>query len=326
MTQALRPLTERVLARLGDPRAAWIAAWASVPWLNAGANLLLGTKRTSAVWEQNDVLVVLNYAAISFAIVVSLVGTGRITRRLEVLRTTTSATVEGGRREYFRDLNSTVGPIALSVLAALVFGVSTLATDGWMPAILRGATWFVIGIALFTYLWTYGCLLLGLDRLGRERLVPDPVHVDPGLGLQPLGSIASTGLWMLLVWLVPVLLTGLPDVVGAVTGMLVLIAVLATFFLSLLRLHWQMVDVKAGELAIARELYAQAYEPVHVARTLEALERQRGLLAAADALEKRASAIHEWPFAERTPTLVLTVATSVIAMTIGRLILDPFGL
>lgn len=328
MKHALRPLTERVLARLGGPRLVWIAAWATVPWLNAGANLLLGTDRTSAVWEQSDVLVILNYTALSLAVAVSLVGTATITRRLEALRTAParSATPDVERGAPFRGLDSTVGPIAASGIAALVLGMSTLATDGWTPALLRGATWFVIGVALFTYVWTYGSLLVGLDRLGRERLVPNPVHVDPGLGLRPLGSTAATGLWMLLVWLVPVLLTGLPDLVGAVTGMLVLIAVLAAFFLSLLRLHWQMVAVKANELAIARELYAEAYEPVHSARTLEALERQHRLLTAADALEKRASAIHEWPFAERTPTLVITVVTSVVAMTIGRLILDPFGL
>ena len=81
-----------------------------------------------------------------------------------------------------------------------------------------------------------------------------------------------------------------------------------------------------SQVAIARELYARAYEPVHRARTLEALEQQRALLGAADALEKRATAIHEWPFTERTPTVVITVATSVTAMTIGRLILDPLGL
>jgi hypothetical protein len=146
------------------------------------------------------------------------------------------------------------------------------------------------------------------------------------LGLQPLGGIAPTALLMLLAWLVPVLLTGLPDLAGAALGILVLTAALATFFLSLVRLHRQMVEVKAGELAIARDLYAQAYEPVHQARTLEALEQQRGLLGAADALEKRASAIYEWPFEERTPTLVLAITTSVIAMTIGRLILKPLGL
>jgi hypothetical protein len=151
------------------------------------------------------------------------------------------------------------------------------------------------------------------------------MHVDPGLRLQPLGGIASTGLWMLLAWLVPVLLTGLPDIVGAALGILVLAVVLATFFLSLLRLHWQMVDVKKGEVAVARELYRQSYEPVHESRTLQALDEQRGLLSAADALEKRANAIHEWPFEERTPTLVITITTSVVAMTIGRLILDPLG-
>jgi hypothetical protein len=324
--RTLRPLSDRVLRRLNGPRAAWIAAWATVPWLNAGANLLLGAERTSPVWEQDAVLVVLNYAAISFAIVVSLWGARRIARRLEALQATTTGILERGSAGVFRGTNSASGPVGASLTAALIFGTSTLIREGWAPAFLRGVTWFVIGIALFSFVWTYASLLLGLHRLGRERLVPDPVHVDPGLGLRPLGALASSGLWMLLVWLVPVLLTGLPDVVGAVTGMLVLLAVLAAFFLSLLRLHRQMVEVKAGELAIARALYAQAYEPVHRARTLEALERQRALLGAADGLEKRASAIHEWPFTERTPTLVITITTSVVAMTIGRLILDPLGL
>jgi hypothetical protein len=87
-----------------------------------------------------------------------------------------------------------------------------------------------------------------------------------------------------------------------------------------------MVEVKLSALGVARDLYAEAYAPVHATPTLEALERQRNLLAAADALEKRAASIHEWPFAERTPTLVIAIVTSVIAMTIGRLILDPLGL
>jgi hypothetical protein len=87
-----------------------------------------------------------------------------------------------------------------------------------------------------------------------------------------------------------------------------------------------MVEVKASEIAIARELYAEAYEPVQTARTLEALEQQRGLLGAADALEKRAHAIHEWPIDEGTLARVITVATSVVAITVARLILDPLGL
>jgi hypothetical protein len=125
---------------------------------------------------------------------------------------------------------------------------------------------------------------------------------------------------------VPVLLTGLPDVAGVVIGLLVLGCALGTFFLSLFGLHRQMVELKARELAIARNLYAQAYAPVRVAPTLEALERQRSLLNAADGLEKRASGLHEWPIDEGTSARVITITTSVIAMTIGRMILDPFGL
>jgi hypothetical protein len=321
-----RPLTDRILGGLGGSRRVWIVAWALVPGLNAAANLALGAEHASPVWEQAPTFIVLSYIAVSLAIVMSLWGATRIARDLDALAATRSRSVREQGTELFRGMNSRAGPICGSMAASMVFGLSTWIREGWAPGLLRGVTWFVVGIALFSFLWSYGSLLLGLDRLGRERLVPDPVHVDPSLGLRPLGGIASTGLWMLLVWLVPVLLTGLPDVVGAVAGMLVLIAVLAAFFLSLFRLHRQMVEVKDGELTIARELYAQAYEPVHRARTLEALEEQRALLGAADALEKRASAIHEWPFTERTPTLVITIITSVTAMTIGRLILDPLGL
>jgi hypothetical protein len=209
---------------------------------------------------------------------------------------------------------------------AIAFALATLFGDGWASATLRGVTWLLIGIPLWTFLWTYASLQLGLDRLGRERLLPHAVRVDPTLGLGPLGGVAFIGLWMLLAWLVPVVLTGLRGVVGVAIGLVVLAGALATFFLSLLRLHRQMVEVKAGELAIARGLYAEAYEPVRTAGTLEALERHHRVLGAADVLEKRAHSIHEWPIDEATVARVITIATSVIAITVARLILEPLGL
>jgi hypothetical protein len=326
MAHLLRPLTERILERLPGPRVLWIVVWALVPWLNAGANLLLEREARSAVWEQNRVLVVLNYAALSFAVVIALWGTERIAKRLETLRTATSEVLAGDSSERFREMNSVVGPLVASGATSIAFAVSALVGDGWTSAILRGVTWFVLGIALWTFLWTYATLQLGLDRLGREHLLPNASRVDPYLGLRPLGGVAFMGLWMLLAWLVPLLLTGLPDVVGVAVGLLVLLGGLTAFFLSLLRLHRQMVVVKASELEIARELYAEAYEPVRTAPTLEALERQHRLLGAADALEKRAQAIHEWPIDEGIFARVITIATSVVAITVARLILDPLGL
>ena len=326
MTAELRPLTERILERFPDPRWLWIGIWAVVPWVNAGANLLLGNERSSAVWEQGRVLVILNYATLSLAMIITLWGTGRIARRLETLRAPTAEVLEGHSEEPFRGMNSVAAPLLASAATALLFAVSAFARDGWASALLRGTTWLVLGIAIWTFLWTYASLQFGLGRLGRDRLRPDVPRTDPGLGLRPLGAVAFMGLWMLMMWLVPVLLTGLPDLVGVIIGTLVLVGGLAAFFLSLVGLHRQMIDAKASELALARDLYAQAYEPVRVAPTLETLEQQRSLLGAADALEKRAHAIHDWPIDEGTFARVLTITTSVIAMIVARLILEPLGL
>jgi hypothetical protein len=326
VTRRLRPLTERVLELLRGPRLLWIVVWVMVPWLNAGANLLLETGARSAIWEQSRTLVLLNYGAVSFAVLVTQWGSRRIARRLEALCAETSNIFGLDSLEPFRWISSVRGPLIASVATAVGFGVSTLVEGGWTAAFLRGATWFLVGIPLWTFVWTYASLQLRLDRLGDHRLLRDAAPVDPGLGLRPLGGVAFIGLWMLLVWLVPVLLTGLPDVVGIALGLLVLAAALAAFFLSMVRLHRQMVAVKERELAVARALYAQAYEPVRAAPTLESLERQNPLMSAADALEKRAHAIHEWPIDEGTLARVLTITTSVIAMMIARLILEPLGL
>jgi hypothetical protein len=87
-----------------------------------------------------------------------------------------------------------------------------------------------------------------------------------------------------------------------------------------------MVAAKQRELERALDLYMQAYQAVRDEPTLEVLERQVGLLSAAEALEKRAERIQEWPFDEATFARVVTIASSVAAVIIGRLILGPVGL
>ena len=321
----LEPLTERILDRLPGPRPLWVAVWVGVPAVNAAVNVLLETGERSAVWEQDGTLVALNYVALSFAVAMTLWGSRRIAERLDSLRVGSSPAAREPRRT-FRMVNATGAPLMLATATAGSFAAAAFVRGDIAAGLLRGATWLVLGVALWTFLWTYVFLQLGLDRIGRERLAPDAARVDPSLGLRPVGDVAFVGLWMLLVWLVPVLLTGLTDVVGVVLGLLVLAAGLCAFFLSLFRLHRQMVEVKARELAAARRLYAEAYEPVRLDPTLDALERQRSLLGAADALEKRAAAIHEWPIDEGTFARVLTITTSVVAMTVARLILNPLGL
>jgi hypothetical protein len=130
------------------------------------------------VWEQQRALVVLNYAALSFAIVLAFWGTARIARRVETLRAATSNVLEVTPTEQFREMNSVVGPLLASAATAIAFGLSGLAGDAWTPAVLEGASWFLLGIPLWTFLWTYASLQLGLDRLGRKRLPPDAGRID----------------------------------------------------------------------------------------------------------------------------------------------------
>lgn len=326
MRSRLRPLSERILAWLPGRRIYWIAAWALVPWANAGANLLLGADGTSAVWEQSDLLVVLNYAALSLAVALTLWGTERIARRVEKLGAATSEVLETDTRRAFGAMNSVIGPLVASAVSATAFAVAAFIRDGWESALLRGGTWLILGIAFWTFLWTYASLQLGLNRLGDRRLRREAALIDPSLGLRPVGSVAFMGLWMLLAWLVPVVVTGLPDVPGVVIGAVVLAGALCAFFFSLWGLHRQMVAVREEELAVARELYSEAYEPMRAERTLETLDRQRQLLSAADALEKRAEAIHQWPIDQGTWAWVITLATSVVAITVGRFVVNTLGL
>lgn len=107
VTVRLRPLSERILSRLPGPGAAWVFAWALLPWANAGANLLLDTE-TSAVWEQRRLLIVLNYAALSFAVLITLWGTRRIAGRLEELGPAP-----------FRAINNRIGPLAATLVTSI---------------------------------------------------------------------------------------------------------------------------------------------------------------------------------------------------------------
>ena len=325
--RTLRPLTERIVERLPGPALLWLGLSASIPPLNAAANLaFLEDDSRSAVWDRSAAVVALNYAALSLAMVVTLWGSRKIARRLERLEGELAEVLPSDAPTSFREVNGVAPPLAGAVALALAFGVSTLIDAGLAPALLRAVTWLALGVAMCTFLWTFAGLQFGLDRLGRTRLDLHRASVAPDLGLRPVGDVAFLGLWLLLAWMVPMIWTGIPDAVGFVIGILVLVAALAVFFLSLWRLHRRMVEVRDSELAVARRLYAQAYQPVRDEPTLRSLGEQQSLLGAADALEKRARGIQAWPMDEPTMARIATIVTSVVAVTIARLLLDPLGL
>jgi hypothetical protein len=321
------PLTERILSRLPGPRFAWVVAWALVPWLNLAVVVALG----AGEWTGPGVPLgeVLNRTAVTFAVLLSLWGTARITDELRSLGPSLATVVEQEEPDVerlFHGIDSTLVPLLLTAATMLVLPLDEAVAGESAAALIQSVTWLVIGIPLWTAVWVYLTLQLGLDRLGRGHLTLQAYRGDRRLGLRPVGSIAFTGFWMLLGSVGPLVLTNLSDLPGVVVGIGVLVAGVGLFFLSLRRLNRQMVAIKQRELERARDLYRHAYQPVRDEPTLEVLQRQAGLLSAAEALEKRAERIQTWPFDEAIFAQVVTIASSVAVVIISSLILDPVGL
>ncbi|WP_043501368.1 hypothetical protein [Georgenia sp. SUBG003] len=301
-----------------------VAAWGAVPWLNLVAVGLLAPSWGGGIpWGE-----VLNRAATSFAVVLSLWGVLRIADELRGLRVTLATS--GGRThpedERFRGLASVVAPLALLVAIAVVLPLDEVLRAEPAAGLIQGVTWVVIGIPLCTAFWVYLVLQIGLIRLGRTQDALPVYDGDRTLGLQPVGRLAFTGFWLILGTVVPLVLTGLADLPVTLVGAGVLVTALALFFLSLTDLHRQMVAVKERELGRATELYRQVYRGIRATPTIDDLRQHAGLLGAAESLEKRAERIQAWPFDEGTFARVLTIASSAGATIIARLILAPTGL
>lgn len=321
------PLTERILSRLPGPRLAWVVAWALVPWLNLAVVAALG----AGDWTRPGVPLgeVLNRTAVTFAVLLSLWGTARISDELRSLGPSLATVVEQEEPDVerlFHGIDSTPVPLLLTAATMVVLPLDEVVAGEPAAALIQAATWLVIGIPLWTAVWVYVILQIGLNRLGRGHLTLQAYRGDRSLGLRPVGSIAFTGFWMLIGSVGPLVLTNLSDLPGVIVGVGVLVAGVGLFFLSLRRLNRQMVAIKQRALERALDLYRQAYQPVWAEPTLDMLERQAGLLKAAEDLERRAERIQEWPFDEATFARVVTIASTVAAAIIARIILDPVGL
>jgi hypothetical protein len=324
---ATRPLTERILDALPGRRLTWMLVWALVPWLNLMVVLAAEASGWTAVtdpsWE------VVNRVATSFAILLSLWGAARISDELGRLRPALVGVVEEELPDVervFRGMDSIVIPVVLTVTVGLLLPLDEALAGEPVGAAIQGLTWLVIGIPMATAVWVYATLQLGLHRLGRGHLTLAEYRGDRSLGLQAIGSLAFTGFWMLLGAFTPLALVSYADLPSVVVTMVVLVAGVVLFFLSLRGLHRQMVTLKRRELDRARGLYEEAYRPVRQSPTLEVLQQQVGLLNAAESLEKRAERIQAWPFDEGTFARAVTIASSVVATMIARILLAPTGL
>jgi hypothetical protein len=220
----------------------------------------------------------------------------------------------------FSGVSSAAGPLLGSVvLVGALSGVDYLRSANLAFVILSIMT-FLWLIPVWTCLWAVGTILFGLDRLGRMDLKLKPFMLDRSLGLRPLGRLAFQVFAILVALILPPMVLSTVEVRTMVTLFAILVAAVALFFLSLFRLHRRLQAEKRAHLDACRR---------QIAETL----RDRGDAAgrlwdlhAAEATERRALAIQEWPFDEAAFVRVIAIATSVGTVILSRLVLLRMGL
>jgi hypothetical protein len=259
----------------------------------------------------------------------SLRGVSKFARDVTAIEGNLSTLI--GKHNYaakfaFRGMESRVGPLILAIAITLIFTTQFILYGWWVLALLNIPFWLLIHFPVTTWFWNYLILMLGLNRLGTQHLTLESYAGDKSMGLRPVGSLAFSGFGMFAAILGPIVLVSIIDVLGLAVGLLFFLSGVMAFFLSLYRIHGQMVIARKGEIAKAHELYAKAYEPLRFAPSLELLGKQAPLLSAAEALEKRLEGIQTWPFSDAVLVRIVAIAGSVVTAIIVKLLLKPLGM
>jgi hypothetical protein len=320
------PLTQRVLDLFGAPRWLWIVLWSLVPLLSplVFSSAVRASGGTFRAPEFLDFLA--TQGGLAFACLVLLWGTGQVGRSAAAARDDLAERADRELpQDLFRRMGSVGGPLILTIVVAGIVSASGWATYGPVAPLAALPFLLVYLVPILTFLWIYVTILADLHRLGRMPLALDLFPQDRTLGLDALGSLASTGLGLLLIAAVPVLLAGSDEPVTLGLSLGVVVLAVGAFILSMWRLHRQMAAAKAGYVATTRRLYADAYAPLRERPDLETLAAQSGLLGAAESLAERARTLPTWPLDEGAGRFVAVVVSGVVTSMVVRALFAAIG-
>ena len=319
-------LTERVLRRLGSPRAVWVVAWALIPLVALLS--YVGTIRVSggSVTADDAQQLALTQGVLAYVLLVLLVGAGALARRAaSVRRDIVRILHEPLAPPLFDRLGSIRGPLALTALAVIVITFGGIDRYGLLPRLtgVLFVTAYMIPIA--TFVWVSIVIFTDLDRLGRQRLRLEVFPQDRTLGLGDLGALASLSLGLLFVAVVPVMLVAADEPITLTMSLVIVAVIVVAFLLSMWRLHLQMAAAKERNVEIARRLYAEAYAPIRDNPRLASLEAQSNVLSVAQSLDERAHGLPSWPVDEGTVRFLVVVITGVITSLVVRGLFAALG-
>ena len=320
-------LTERILRQLPGPRLAWMVVWALAAIIRP-IELVVVLTATGEAARAGDIGDVFRTQGLfAYVVLVTLWGAAHLADRIELLAPSVrSLAGTGPETSPFPRLRSRLGPLALTALVVAVATPTTALEYGSAVAVVDVPLLAIMVLPIMTFVWTYGVLLIGLDRLGRTRLSLDLFPQDRTLGLAPVGQAAFTGFWLTFAAAAPLLLVSGQDEATLVIGVTIVAVTVALFILSMARIHAQMREAKTRYVTMARAFVAVAYEPIRGNGTLEVIQERAPALSAAQAIADRAEKILEWPVDERMVAFMTVVVTGVVTSLAVRFVLEAAGL
>jgi len=322
------PLTDRILRVLPGPYELWLVVWSLLPVPNNYVIYRIAQITGPGVvgltppnpWD---------LAAVVLATFVSLWGSRKLVREFEAIRPAIAKLTlrKGGPGgSPIRGMGSVSGPLWLTLGLTAITVLLLVPEYGWRTAGLEAIPTFILFLPMSSFIWIYLSLLLGLHRLGGQRLALDRTPGDRTLGLRPVGGLAFTGFFLFALGFAPALVVTATSTPTQILNLFFFLLGVGLFLLSMSRLHGQMVEAKHRHMDVARRLYAEAYAPLARAPKAATLKARAPLLSAAEALEKRSAAISEWPFDQVLTGRIAIIVTSVVATVAARILLESFGL
>jgi hypothetical protein len=253
------PLTDRVLAALPGSRVVWAIAWSLIVLARpfAASAVLLASGRPSEARSVLEVHLPHNLV-LALVVLLALRGIHLLardgTRALRAVGGLGPASPEAPDRQI-RGIDNVVGPLVIAAVLVLAESASPMVPSSPVANLVDGVLFVALAVPVATWVWTYGAVLVSIDRLGRRSLPYEAFPTDRGLGLLPIGSVPFNGFWLFAVAALANFVLVASDLIGYAIGLGLFLVVLASLVVSFWRLHVQMVSAKARYLAEARRLW-----------------------------------------------------------------------
>lgn len=324
--RSLQPVTERILHAIGGSRPIWMGLWAAIA-LVSPVVFSTTARATGRAFPTLDFLDAFwTQVGLAWAALVTLWGCSRLAQEARSTRDELSREVpDRVPAGLFAAISRADGPLLLTAVVVGITVVDNAAAYGPLPPLATLLPFLAYMLPIATFIWVYVAILTDINRLGELPLVLDRFPQDRTMGLGHIGSLASTGLGVLLVAAVPVLLLAADEPITVAIGLTLVVGSVGVYGLSMWRLHRQMAAAKERYVETARRLYADAYAPIHDRPNVETLEATSSALSVAQSLDERAAGLPTWPIDEGTARFVAVTITGVLTSLIVRALFAAIG-